>query len=91
MKNFGQPHMVAEVHLRKLREFKVRWIDAANLMDFNGRLEDVKKALTTMGLVMQLVSVKKMWSWHWWGNCLMKAWNENGQILLVILSNPRAR
>ena len=24
MKNFGQPHMGAEVHLRKLREFKVR-------------------------------------------------------------------
>ena len=24
MKNFGQPHMVAEVHLRKLIEFKVR-------------------------------------------------------------------
>ena len=48
-KNFGQPHMVADAHLRKPREFKIRQGDAASLMDFARRLEDVKRMLTSMG------------------------------------------
>ena len=40
-KNFGQPHMVADAHLRKLRELNIRRGDAASLMDFARRLEDV--------------------------------------------------
>ena len=48
-KNFGQPHMVADAHLRKLRELNIRRGDAASLMDFARRLEDVKRVLTSMG------------------------------------------
>ena len=42
-KNFGQPRMVADAHLGKLRELNIRRGDAASLMDFARRLEDVKR------------------------------------------------
>jgi len=49
LKNFGQPHMVADAHMRKLREYNLRRVDATNLMDFARRLQDTKRALTSMG------------------------------------------
>lgn len=32
LKNFGQPHMVADAHMRKLREYNLRRVDATNLV-----------------------------------------------------------
>lgn len=49
LKNFGQPHMVADAHMRKLTEYNLRRVNATNLMDFARRLEDTKWVLTSMG------------------------------------------
>ena len=48
-KNFGQPHMVANAHIKRLREYNLRRVDAASLMDFARKLEDTKRVLTSMG------------------------------------------
>ena len=48
-KNFGQPHMVADAHMKRLREYNLRRVDAASLMDFARKLEDTKRVLTSMG------------------------------------------
>ena len=48
-KNFGQPHMVADAHMKKLRDYNLRRVDASSLMDFARRLEDTKRVLTSMG------------------------------------------
>lgn len=37
--NFGQPPMIVEAHMKKLREIQVRKADAATLMEFVRRLE----------------------------------------------------
>lgn len=47
--NFGQPHMVAEAHMKRLREINLRRGDAPSLMDFARKLEDAKRVLTSMG------------------------------------------
>lgn len=47
--NFGQPHMIAEAHMRKLKEISVRKSDASSLMDFARKLEDARRVLTNMG------------------------------------------
>ena len=46
---FGQPHMIVEVHMKKLREIQVRKADATTLMEFVRRLEDARRVLTSMG------------------------------------------
>jgi len=38
LKNFGQPHMVAGAHMRKLKEYNLKRVDATDLMDFARRL-----------------------------------------------------
>ena len=48
-KNFGQPHMVADAHMKRLREYNLRRVDATSLMDFARKLEDTKRVLTSMG------------------------------------------
>ena len=48
-KNFGQPHMVADAHMKRLREYNLRRVDATSLMDFVRKLEDTKRVLTSMG------------------------------------------
>ena len=47
--NFGQPHMIVEAHMKKLREIQVRKADATTLMEFVRRLEDARRVLTSMG------------------------------------------
>ena len=41
-KNFGQPHMVADAHMKRLRDYNLRRVDAPSLMEFARRLEDTK-------------------------------------------------
>lgn len=48
--NFGQPHMIAEAHMKKLKEVQVRKADASSLLDFARRLEDARRVLNNMGL-----------------------------------------
>ena len=48
-KNFGQPHMVADAHLKRPRDYNLRRVDALSLMEFARRLEDTKRVLTSMG------------------------------------------
>ena len=48
-KNFGQPHMVVGAHMRRLREYNLRRVDAESLMDFARKLKDVKRVLSSMG------------------------------------------
>ena len=48
-KNFGQPHMVADAHMKSLRDYNLRRVDAPSLMEFARRLEDTKRVLTSMG------------------------------------------
>lgn len=48
-KNFGQPHMVAGAHMRRLREHNLKRVDAESLMDFARKLQDAKRVLTSMG------------------------------------------
>ena len=48
-KNFGQPHMVADAHMKGLRDYNLRRVDAPSLMEFARRLEDTKRVLTSMG------------------------------------------
>ena len=48
-KNFGQPHMVADAHMKRLRDYSLRRVDAPSLMEFARRLEDTKRMLTSMG------------------------------------------
>ena len=47
--NFGQPHMIVEAHMKKLREIQVRKAYATTLMEFVRRLEDARRVLTSMG------------------------------------------
>ena len=47
-KNFGQPHMVPGAYMRRLRQYNLRRVDAESLMDFTKKLEDAKRALTSM-------------------------------------------
>ena len=47
--NFGQPHMIVEAHMKKLREIQVRRADAPTLMEDVRRLEDVRRVLANMG------------------------------------------
>ena len=49
LKNFDQPHIVADTHLKKSRELSLRQGDATSLMYFARKLEDVKQVLTSMG------------------------------------------
>ena len=48
-KNFGQPHMVADGLMKRLKDYNLRRIDAPSLMEFERRLEDTKRVLTSMG------------------------------------------
>ena len=47
--NFGQPHMIVEAHMKKLRELQIRRSDAVALMEFARHLEDSERALKRMG------------------------------------------
>lgn len=47
--NFGKPYMVAEGQMRKLRECQVRRDDAESLLAFSRRLEEVHRAMSSMG------------------------------------------
>lgn len=82
---------MADAHLRKLREFNIRRGDAASLMDFASRLEDVKRELTSIGprYIARLESKDMILTLMWKlpDERLKRKW----KILLVILSNPRAR
>ena len=49
LENFGQPHMIVEAHMKKLRELQVRRSDAATLMEYVRRLEDTGRVLRSMG------------------------------------------
>ena len=48
-KNFGQPHVVADAHMKRFRDYNLRRVDASSLMEFARRLEDTKRVLTSMG------------------------------------------
>ena len=48
-KNFGQPYMVADAHMKRLGDYNLRRVDAPGLMEFARRLEDTKRVLTSMG------------------------------------------
>ena len=50
LQNFGQPHMIAEAYMKKLKEIQLRKADAPSLMDFARKLEDAKRVLDNMGL-----------------------------------------
>ena len=41
--------MVADAHMKRLREYNLRRVDAASLMDFARKIEDTKRVLTSMG------------------------------------------
>ena len=41
--------MIAEAHMKKLKEINVRKADASSLMDFARKLEDARRVLTNMG------------------------------------------
>ena len=43
-KNFAQPHMVADAHMIRLRDYNLRRVDAPSLMEFARRLKDKKQA-----------------------------------------------
>ena len=47
--DFGQPHMIVEAHMKKLREVQVRKADASTFMEFARRLEDARRVLAGMG------------------------------------------
>ena len=47
--NFGQPHMIVEAYMKKLRELQTRRSDAVALMEFAWHLEDSERALKRMG------------------------------------------
>lgn len=47
--NFGQSHMVADAHVRRLKEIQIRRADASSLMEFARKLEDARRVLTSMG------------------------------------------
>jgi len=36
-KNFGQPHMVADAHIKRLRDYNLRRVDAPSVMEFSRR------------------------------------------------------
>ena len=48
-KKFGQPQMVANARMKRLRDYNLRRVDAPSLMEFTRRLEDTKRMLTSMG------------------------------------------
>ena len=41
--------MVADAHMKRLRDYSLRRVDAPSLMEFARRLEDTKRMLTSMG------------------------------------------
>lgn len=41
-KNFGQPEMVANARMKRLRDYNLKRVDAPSLMEFTRRLEDTK-------------------------------------------------
>ena len=47
--NFGQPHMIADACMKKLKDIQLRKTDAPTLMDFARQLEDARRILTSMG------------------------------------------
>ena len=47
--NFGQPYMVANAHIKKLKAVKLRGSDAASLLEFSRTLECAQRALTSLG------------------------------------------
>ena len=49
LENFGQPHMIVEAHMTKLREIQIKKSDATALMEFVRQLEDSERALRRMG------------------------------------------
>ena len=48
--NFGQPYMVANAHIKKLKSVKLRGSDAASLLEFSRTLECAQRALTGIGV-----------------------------------------
>ena len=49
LENFGQPHLIVEAHMKRLKELQVRRSDASALMEFVRHLEDSERALKSMG------------------------------------------
>jgi hypothetical protein len=49
LEKFGQPHMIVEAHMTKLRELQIKKSDATALMEFVRQLEDSGRALRRMG------------------------------------------
>lgn len=47
--NFGMPHRVAEMQIKKLKEFNVRRTDAMSLMGFARKLQESKRVLDSLG------------------------------------------
>ena len=47
--NFGRPYMVAEGQMKRLREHQVRRHDAESLLAFARRLEEIHRAMSSMG------------------------------------------
>ena len=57
--NFGQPHMIIEAHMKRLKVIQMRKADAPSLMEFVGKLEDTRGVLASRAdnevvLVMQM-------------------------------------
>jgi hypothetical protein len=48
-KNFGQPHMMMNANMNKLKDIQLRRADAPNFMEFARKLEDVRRTLTSLG------------------------------------------
>ena len=47
LQNFGQPHLIVEAHMKRLKELQVRRFDASALMEFVRHLEDTLLDWTT--------------------------------------------
>ncbi len=47
--NFGQPYMVAEAHIKRLRQKQLKKADALSLMEFSRCLVDAQRTLTNLG------------------------------------------
>jgi hypothetical protein len=59
LENFGQPYMIMEAHMTKLRGLQIKKSDATALMEFVRQLEDYERALRRMG---PTILAKIMWT-----------------------------
>jgi hypothetical protein len=49
LQNFGMPYLVANAHIRKLKDLRIKKVDATNLLDFARAIECTSRALAGLG------------------------------------------